>query len=158
MFFSVFAPAITLAIAIAIAAKNSMKPNETGSIVTLSVSSPLYLTAFFYYVYQSFRENYPLREFIKPTRIKYFHSGLVSAFSLFGSYLALWVVAYKTEKDWVWYIDLGLVMLFGLITTIYISLYEFCISFDVFYSKNKRELVHNFLEKATGKKLDLIAD
>ncbi|AFO51709.1 hypothetical protein MHLP_00645 [Candidatus Mycoplasma haematolamae str. Purdue] len=49
-------------------------------------------------------------------------------------------------------------MVLGLVSIVYFSLYEFCVSFDVHYSKNKEELVHNFLERMSGKKLKIIQD
>lgn len=90
--------------------------------------------------------------------MKYFQSGLLTSFILFSCYLFLWVVAFKTKSDAPMYVALGLVMFFGLVTIIYLSLYEFCVSFDVFYSKNKEQVVHNFLERVSGKKLKIIND
>ncbi|AHC40186.1 hypothetical protein OVS_01250 [Mycoplasma ovis str. Michigan] len=128
------------------------------SWATLSASTPIFLTFFFTYVYKSFKENAPCKECIKPTRMKYFQSGLLTSFILFSCYLFLWVVAFKTKSDAPMYVALGLVMFFGLVTIIYLSLYEFCVSFDVFYSKNKEQVVHNFLERVSGKKLKIIND
>lgn len=90
--------------------------------------------------------------------MKYFQSGLLCAFILFSLYLILWVIGYRVQKLGLFYAALPTVMIFGLATIIYLSLYEFCISFDVFYSKNKEQLVHNFLERVSGKKLKIVND
>lgn len=157
--FSIFGPAITLAVVIALKAKLSLsKYDQTGYWATLSISAPIFLTAFFAYVYKSFKENAPCRECIKPTRMKYFQSGLVCAFILFSLYLILLLIAFKTKKEGCIYGALAGTMVFGLATIIYLSIYEFCVSFDVLYSKNKEQLVHNFLERVSGKKLKIVND
>ncbi|ADX97895.1 hypothetical protein [Mycoplasma suis] len=131
---------------------------DTGSWATLSASSPIFLTFFFLYVHRSFKENYGCKELIKPERMKYFHSGLVSSFCLFGLYLILWIVAWKTSSEIAWYVALPLVMILGVVTLVYLSLYEFCIAFDVMYSQNKKELVHNLLERVAGKKIEIVEE
>ncbi|WP_258393885.1 hypothetical protein [Mycoplasma wenyonii] len=68
------------------------------------------------------------------------------------------MIGYRVQKPGLFYAALPTVMIFGLATIIYLSLYEFCISFDVFYSKNKEQLVHNFLERVSGKKLKIVND
>lgn len=43
-------------------------------------------------------------------------------------------------------------------TIVYLSIYEFCIAFDVMYSQRGTELVHNLLEKVAGKKIKIVPD
>ncbi|AGX89221.1 hypothetical protein [Mycoplasma parvum] len=109
-------------------------------------------------MYRTFKENYECKELIKASRSKYFFNGLFSAFCLFSFYLALWLVAQQTKSPIPWYVALGLIIVLGLVTIVYLSIYEFCIAFDVMYSQRGTELVHNLLEKVAGKKIKIVPD
>lgn len=114
--------------------------------------STFVMLLFLVYVYKTTKETRFCGNLIKPERFKFFQFGCLSYFVMLNVFLILWFLQIKLETDVPIYVAIPLSIIFGLASTILLTIYEFCISFDVFYAKNKTEIVHNFLLKKQKEK------
>ncbi|AEW45904.1 hypothetical protein MHC_05250 [Mycoplasma haemocanis str. Illinois] len=132
--------------------KSIISAGNTGGLVLLCVAPPLIAPLLLIYMYYSLQEYRACKEIIKPNRFKYFWKGATASFISYNLLIISLLVSYKVGESTataVSYLSLALSCALGVISSAFLTMYEFCVSFDIFYNKNKETIIKTyFIENA----------
>lgn len=130
---------------------NSSFPNSSHIVVVCMacVPFPLSCILLIWAMHQLLKQYKEHDGIIKSTRLKYFVTGTSfsfcsSLFTLVGLAVAYFVYE-PTPVKIVLFTFIGVCIIAGTISSVFCSIYGFCAAFDIYYHKNKNELVRNYL-------------
>lgn len=135
-----------------IAVDRMTNKNGNGSPVMLCVAPTLIFPLLLIYMYYTMKEFKACREIIKDDRFGFFWKGIVASFISFNLFIITLVVSWKATSAGagVGYTALAFTCILGVASGAFLSWYEFCVNWDIFYNKNKETIIASYLNKKTG--------
>lgn len=108
------------------------------------------MTFLMLYMFKAFKYYKEHEVLIKEDRSKNFYRGISCSFLSYCLLVIGLCVASKhtAEASAVIYSFLGITCVTGTASSAFLSFYEFCVSFDIFYSKNKEKIVEHYLKQS----------
>lgn len=135
-------------------------PNwDKASLFLAAVIFPALLTLLMIYMYKSLKQYRWHESVIKPTRLKYFITGTSCSFCSGLLVLLGLVVSFclgnGTPTKITIYTFLSICIILGTLSSVFTSMYGFCSAFDIFYHKNKEEIIREYINYARDKNKEI---